>query len=109
MQPVLADHARDGATPSKWPTEATCDVAADRRNGVAQARTLEQMHQGRGLRAGGSYFVLKWLCLSHFRRSFGFEVGNAGRSYAGSDFGNDLDGLENRRRFNEATRGVSGF
>ena len=76
-------------------------------DGVAEARTLEQTHQGRGLRADGSYLVLKWLRPIHFRRSF--EVGNAGRSYAGSDSGNGLDGLENRRRFNEATQGVSGF
>ena len=86
MQPLLADHARDGATPSKSPTETARGVTVDHRDGVAQARTLEQTHQGRGLRAGGRYFVLKWLRSSHFRRSF--EVGDAGRSCAGSDRGN---------------------
>ena len=70
MQPLLADHARDGATPSKWPTETARAVAVGHVNGVAQAQTLEQMHRGKGLRAGGSYFVIKRLRLSHFRRSF---------------------------------------
>ena len=55
----------------------------DHRDDAVQAQTLEKMHRGKGLRAGGSYFVLKRLRLSHFRRSF--EVGDAGRSCAGSD------------------------
>ena len=56
IQPLLSDHARDGATPSKWPTEMARAVALGHVNDVAEARTLEQTHQGRGLRAGGSYF-----------------------------------------------------
>ena len=53
IQPLLADHARDGATSSKWPTETVRAVAVGHVDGVAQAQTLEQTHQGRGLRAGG--------------------------------------------------------
>ena len=93
--------------PSKWPTETARAAAVGHVDGVVQARTPEKMHRGKGLRAGGSYFVLTRLRLSHFRRSF--KVGDAGRSCAGSDFRNDQDGLENRRRFNEATQEVSSF
>ena len=50
IQPLLADHARDGATPSKWPTETARAVAVGHVNGVAQAQTLEQMHRGKGRR-----------------------------------------------------------
>ena len=56
IQPLLADHARDGATLLKWPIEMSCTVAVGHLDGVAQAQTLEQIHQGRGLCAEGSYF-----------------------------------------------------
>ena len=51
---------------------------------------------------GLNNIIMSLLC--YFRRSF--EVGNAGRSCAGSDLGNVQDGLENRRRLTGSTRGV---
>ena len=30
---LLGNHARAGATPSKWPTETAYDIAVDHRNG----------------------------------------------------------------------------
>ena len=82
-------------------------IAVGHVDSVAQARTLEQTHQVRGLCARGSQFMLKRIRLSHFWRNF--EIGDAGRSCAGSDVGNRQDGLENRHHFNEATQGVAGF
>ena len=49
VQPLLAEHARAGATPSKWPTETALVVAVGHCDGVAQAQTLEKMHRGKGL------------------------------------------------------------
>ena len=52
MQRLLASHARDGATPSKWPTETALVVVVGHRDGVVQAFILEQMHRGKSLCAG---------------------------------------------------------
>ena len=55
---MLGNHARADVMPSKWPIEMALAVAVGHHNGVAQAFTLEQMHQGKGLRAGGVYLLL---------------------------------------------------
>ena len=55
---LQGDHACAGATPYKWLTETALDIAVGYHNGVAQAFTFEQMHQGKGLCAGGVYLSL---------------------------------------------------
>ena len=55
---LLDDHARFGATPSSWPTDTVLVVAVGHRDSVAQAFTLEKMHQGKGLRAVWVYLLL---------------------------------------------------
>ena len=37
---LLGDHARAGATPSKWPTETACAVSVDHRDGVLLMKYL---------------------------------------------------------------------
>ena len=44
MQALLAGRARDGATPSKWPTERTSVGGAGHCGDIAQAFDLKQMH-----------------------------------------------------------------
>ena len=55
VQHLLDDHTRIGATPSSWPTETSFIIAVGHHNDVMQAFTLDQLHQGKGLRAGGVY------------------------------------------------------
>ena len=54
----LGNHACDGVTPLPWPTETAFGVIVGRCDGVLQAFTLNQMHQGKGLCAGGVYLML---------------------------------------------------
>ena len=42
IHPLLADHACNGVTPSKWHTETARGVAVDHDDDVAQARTLSK-------------------------------------------------------------------
>ena len=49
---LLGNHARASATPLPWSIETTFVVAAAHHDSVTQAFTLEQMHQGKSLRAG---------------------------------------------------------
>ena len=51
---LLGNHARDGATSSKWPTEMALAVIVGHCDGVAQAFTLKKMHRGKGMPAGGA-------------------------------------------------------
>ena len=50
---LLDDHAHTGTTPPPWPTETAFVVAVGHHDVVVQAFTLEQIHQGKGLRADG--------------------------------------------------------
>ena len=50
---LQGDHACAAATPSKFPAETALTVALGHRDGVTQARILDQMHQGKGLCADG--------------------------------------------------------
>ena len=50
---LIGNHARAGVTPSKWPTEAALTDTVGHCNGVAQALTLKQMHQGKNFCADG--------------------------------------------------------
>ena len=55
---ILSDHACANTTLSTWPAEAVFDVAVGYQNGIKQAFTLEKMHQGKDLFAGGVYLLL---------------------------------------------------
>ena len=57
-QTILGDHSRAGANPSKWATETALVITVGHCNGVVRAFTLEQMHRGKGLRAGGVHLIL---------------------------------------------------
>ena len=50
---LLGDHACAGAMPLSWSTETVLAVTVDYLDGVAQTFTVEQVHQRKGLRAGG--------------------------------------------------------
>ena len=60
LQHLLGKNARDVDTPSSWPTaeETAYNFAVGHYTGVAQTFTIEQMYQGKGLRAGGVYLIL---------------------------------------------------
>ena len=88
---LLGNHARAGATPSKWSTETAPVVAVGHCDVVAQAFTLDKFHQGKGVHAEKGYLILQWFCSSHFWRRF--KIDNAGQSCTGSGLGNVQDDL----------------
>ena len=51
---LLGDHDRAGVTLSESPTETALAIAVGHRDGFVHARTLEQIHRGKCLRAGGT-------------------------------------------------------
>ena len=65
------------------------------------------MHQTIILQNIRFYFILYYLSIVYFRRSF--EVGDASQSCVGSGFANGQDDLENRRRLTGSTQAVLGI
>ena len=55
---LLGNHACAYTTPSSWSAETVFAVAVGYQNGIKQALTFEQMHQGKHLCAGGVYLFI---------------------------------------------------
>ena len=93
-------------TSSSWPTETAFTVTVDDLDCVLHARTLKQMHWGKGLRAGGVYLILERVRFRHFQHCF--EVDDTGWSCTESGLMNDQDDLRNQYCFAYLTRVILG-